>query len=59
MFFFFFFFYSLFGRWRWFGFNGREVKMRERGERWERIDMVLGYIILLDRYIISMNRIEK
>ena len=33
--------------------------MRERGERWERIDMVLGYIILLDRYIISMNRIEK
>ena len=25
-------FVSLFGQWRWFGFSGREVKIRERRE---------------------------
>ena len=40
------------------GFNGRETEKErqklERGERWERIDMYLGYITLLCRYIILM-----
>ena len=40
------------------GCNGRETEKErqtlERGERWERIDMYLGYISLLCRYIILM-----
>ena len=28
-------FVSLFGQWRWFGFSGREVKIRERREMGE------------------------
>ena len=37
----------------------RELKMRERGERWERKYIILGYIILLCRYIILMSRRGK
>ena len=32
--------------------RGRETKIR--GEKWERIEMVLEYIILLYKYIILM-----
>ena len=48
--------------WWWFQWKrdkGRELKIRERGERSERIDMDLGYIILLGRYIILKSRIGK
>ena len=37
----------------------RELKMRERGERWERKDIILRYIILLCRYIILMSKRRK
>ena len=39
----------------------RELKMRERerGKRWERKYIILGYIILLCRYIILMSRRGK
>ena len=37
----------------------RELKMRERGERWKRKYIILGYIILLCRYIILMSRRGK
>ena len=37
----------------------RELKMRERGERWERKYIILRYIILLCRYIILMSRRGK
>ena len=57
-------FCSLFGWWRWWWWfqwkrdRGRAVKL-ERGERWERKDMVLGYIILLCINIILMCCIVK
>ena len=31
-------FFSLFGRWRWFGFSGREEIIRERREMGENRD---------------------
>ena len=37
----------------------RAKNERERGERWERKYIILGYIILLRRYIIFMSRRGK
>ena len=37
----------------------RELKIRKRRERCERKDIILGYIILLGRYIILMSKIGK
>ena len=47
MVFFFFFFFSLFGQWRWFGFSGREVKIKERREMGDnRYDLGIYYFIV-------------